>query len=114
MSWWPGRATGFQVAVRGVPLYRSREARDGRFADEIAACIGQADLHANFLISIREDAYSSLGDLFQSQISNVYGNYFHLGHLTPDSAHQAIEKPIATTSCTSMMRLLRSSRALST
>lgn len=37
----------------------SRASTGRRFADEIAACIGQADLHANFLISIREDAYSS-------------------------------------------------------
>jgi WD40 repeat protein len=75
-------------------LYRSREARDGRFADEVAACVGRADLHANFLISIREDAYAGLGDLFQGRISNVYGNYFHLDHLTRESARQAIEKPI--------------------
>jgi hypothetical protein len=34
----------------------SRGRTGRRFANEIAACIGQADLHANFLISIREDA----------------------------------------------------------
>ena len=76
-------------------LYRSEEVRDGRFADELAACINRADLRANFLISIREDAYSGLGDLFQSRISNVYGNYLHLEHLTRESAREAIEKPIA-------------------
>ena len=76
-------------------LYRSREARDGRFADELAACINRADLRANFLISIREDAYSGLGDLFKGRISNVYGNYLHLEHLTRESAREAIEKPIA-------------------
>jgi WD40 repeat protein len=76
-------------------LYRSREARDGRFADELASCVNRGDLRANFLISIREDAYSGLGDLFQSRIENVYGNYLHLENLTGDSARQAIEKPIA-------------------
>jgi WD40 repeat protein len=76
-------------------LYRSREARDGRFADELASCVNRGDLRANFLISIREDAYSGLGDLFQSRIDNVYGNYLHLENLTAESARQAIEKPIA-------------------
>ena len=76
-------------------LYRSREARDCRFADELASCINRGDLRANFLISIREDAYSGLGDLFKSRIDNVYGNYLRLENLTADSARQAIEKPIA-------------------
>jgi hypothetical protein len=75
-------------------LYRPREAHDGRFADELAACINRADLRANFLISIREDAYSGLGDLFQGRIRNVYSNYLHLEHLTRESAREAIEKPI--------------------
>jgi len=63
-------------------IYRSREARDRPFADELAVCINRADLRAKFLISIREDAYFALGDLFKGRISNVYGNYFHLEHLT--------------------------------
>ena len=46
-------------------------------------------------ISIREDAYFALGDLFKGRISNVYGNYFHLEHLTREAAREAIEKPIA-------------------
>jgi WD40 repeat protein len=77
-------------------LYRSREARNYSFADELAACINRADLRANFLISIREDAYSGLGDLFEGRIRNVYSNYLHLEHLTRESAREAIEKPIAT------------------
>ena len=76
-------------------LYRSREARDRLFADELAACINRPDLRVHFLISIREDAYSGLGDLFKGRISNVYGNYFHLEHLTREAAREAIEKPIA-------------------
>ena len=76
-------------------LYRSRETRDGRFADELAACINQAGLRANFLISIREDAYSGLGDLFKSRIGNVYGNYLHLENLGRECARQAIERPVA-------------------
>jgi hypothetical protein len=76
-------------------LYRSKEVRRERFADEFASCINRASLRANFLISIREDAFSGLGDLFQGRIDNVYGNYLHLEHLTRESARQAIEKPIA-------------------
>jgi WD40 repeat protein len=76
-------------------LYRSREARDRPFADELAACINRPDLRVHFLISIREDAYSGLGDLFKGRISNVYGNYFHLDHLTKEAAREAIEEPVA-------------------
>lgn len=76
-------------------LYRSREVRDRPFADELAACINRPDLRVHFLISIREDAYSGLGDLFKGRISNVYGNYFHLEHLTREAAREAIEKPVA-------------------
>jgi WD40 repeat protein len=76
-------------------LYRSREAQDGHFADELAACINQADLRVNFLIAIREDAYSGLGNLFKSRIANVYGNYLHLENLTRECARKAIEMPVA-------------------
>ena len=93
-------------------LYRSREARDGRFADELAACINQAGLRANFLISIREDAQSGLGDLFQGRIRNVYSNYLHLEHLTREAAREAIEsRSRASTNCTQPRSLFKSSQA---
>jgi WD40 repeat protein len=76
-------------------LYRSRESREGRFADELAAALNQVDLRANFLIAIREDAYARLGDLFHGKIDNVYGNYLHLENLNRVSGREAIEKPIA-------------------
>ena len=75
-------------------LYRSRETRDMRFADELAACINRPDLRANFLISIRDDAYSGLGDMFKGRITNIYGNHLPLEHLNTESARQAIEHPI--------------------
>ena len=62
-------------------LYRSREPTPERFADELARCINQSDLPANFLIAIREDAYASLGELFKGRIANVYGNYLHIEYL---------------------------------
>jgi WD40 repeat protein len=76
-------------------VYRSREVRNRSFADELADCVRRVGLRGNFLIAIREDAYSGLGDLFKGRISNVYGNYFHLEHLTREAAREAIEKPIA-------------------
>jgi WD40 repeat protein len=76
-------------------LYCSREPTPERFADELARCINRADVPANFLISIREDAYASLGDLFKGRIANVYGNYLHIDYLDRESAEQAIRAPLA-------------------
>jgi WD40 repeat protein len=75
-------------------LYRSREPTPERFADELARCINQSDLRANFLIAIREDAYAGLGDLFKGRIANVYGNYLHVEYLDRASAEKAIRKPL--------------------
>ena len=70
------------------------EARPGRFADELAACLNRTDLQANFLIAVREDAYSGIGDLFKHRVENVYGNYLHLTDLDRTSAREAIMRPI--------------------
>ena len=75
-------------------IYCSREPTPERFADQLARCINQADLPANFLIAIREDAYASLGDLFKGRIANVYGNYLHIEYLDRASAEQAIRGPL--------------------
>jgi WD40 repeat protein len=75
-------------------LYSSREPVPERFADELARCINRADLPANFLIAIREDAYAGLGDLFKGRITNVYGNYLHIDYLDRASAELAIRQPL--------------------
>jgi WD40 repeat protein len=75
-------------------LYCAREPTPERFADQLAACINQADLRANFLIAIREDAYAGLGDLFKGRIANVYGNYLHIEYLDRASAEKAIREPL--------------------
>jgi WD40 repeat protein len=75
-------------------LYRSGEPTPERFADELARCINRADLRANFLIAIREDAYAGLGDLFKGRIANVYGNYLHVEYLDRASAEKAIREPL--------------------
>lgn len=76
-------------------LYRSREPVPEQFADELARCVNQADLPANFLIAIREDSYAGLGDLFKGRIANVYGNYLHIDYLDRVSAERAIREPLA-------------------
>jgi len=75
-------------------LYTSREKSEGRFADELARCVAQQDLRANFLISIREDTYAGLGDVFKGKITNVYGNYLHLQRLDRAAARESILRPI--------------------
>lgn len=63
-------------------------------ADQVAACVNRPDLRANFLISIREDSYARLGDLFRGKLANVYGNFLHLDFLDRAGAREAIEKPL--------------------
>jgi WD40 repeat protein len=75
-------------------LYCAREPAPERFADQLADCINRADLRANFLIAIREDAYAGLGDLFKGRIANVYGNYLHIEYLDRPSAEKAIRDPL--------------------
>ena len=51
-------------------------------------------MRANFLISVREDAYSLIGSRFKARIANVYGNYLHLDYLDEQAARDAIVEPV--------------------
>ena len=64
------------------------------FDDELAHCINRRDLRANFLISVREDAYSLIGSRFKPRIPNVYGNYLHLDYLDARAARDAVVEPV--------------------
>ncbi|TML65905.1 MAG: hypothetical protein E6G14_15675 [Actinobacteria bacterium] len=75
-------------------LYHARATEADRFADDLARCVNRSDLRANFLISIREDAYASVGDLLEGRVTNVYGNFLHLDYLDRVAAADAIVKPI--------------------
>lgn len=75
-------------------LYPDEEPDAKRIAAQLATCVNRPDLRANFLISIREDAYAELGDLFRGRVKNVYGNFLHLDFLGPAGAREAIERPI--------------------
>lgn len=67
---------------------------EDRVAAEIARCVNRPDLRANFLISIREDSYARLGDLFRGKVRNVYANFLHLDFLDRGGGREAIEGPI--------------------
>jgi WD40 repeat protein len=75
-------------------VYHSEDEEGERFADALAQCINSVDLRANFLISIREDAYFRIGDRFKGRVPNVYGNYLHLDYLDERAARDAIVEPI--------------------
>ena len=74
--------------------YRLGATEPDHLADELAACVNDDDVPANFLIAVREDAYGGLGDLFGGRIGNIYNNYLHLDYLTRDAAREAIENPV--------------------
>lgn len=75
-------------------LYEPRD--EEGFDDELARCLNRRDLRANVLISVREDAYSLLGNRFKARIPNVYGNYLHLDFLDTQAARQAVLGPVET------------------
>jgi WD40 repeat protein len=75
-------------------LYHRNEHGGETLADQLARCLKRPDLRANFLISIREDMYAGLGDLFRGRIANVYGNFLHLEYLDREGAREAIVRPI--------------------
>jgi CHASE2 domain-containing sensor protein len=67
---------------------------DDGFDDELARCVNRRDLRANFLISVREDAYSQIGPRFKARIPDVYGNFLHLDFLDEFAAREAVVEPI--------------------
>ncbi|HEY6890667.1 MAG TPA: CHASE2 domain-containing protein, partial [Solirubrobacter sp.] len=52
------------------------------------------DLRANFLIAVREDAYSRIGDRFKARLPNIYGNFLHLEFLDERAARDAALCPL--------------------
>jgi hypothetical protein len=74
-------------------LYVPQHTEEKSFAFELAQAINAPGLHANFLISIREDALAKL-DSLRDQIPNLFDNYLRIDHLDYRSAREAIEKPI--------------------
>src|SRR5205823_1247132 len=65
----------------------------GRFDTEFPRAVNRADLRANFLVSIREDALAKL-DRFKGRIPYLFDNYLRLDRLDLRAARLAIEGPL--------------------
>ncbi len=74
-------------------LYHAASDLDGTFAIEMPHAVNLPDLHANFLLSFREDSLAKL-DFFKPRIPTLFKNYLRLAHLDRDGGRQAIEEPI--------------------
>jgi tetratricopeptide (TPR) repeat protein len=77
-------------------LYHSNdvdEQQTATFANELARALSDPSLRTNFLVSIREDAYTKL-DRFEGRIPGLFENYVRLEHLDRNAARSAIEKPV--------------------
>jgi WD40 repeat protein len=72
--------------------YHGEQGEDD-FALEFAEAVRRPDLNANFLISIREDAFAKL-DCFEDEIPELFETYLRLDHLDPEGARAAIHGPI--------------------
>jgi len=92
------------ASTQGIPLvildqfeehFLGDTGDDDRFDAELARCVNRRDLRANFLIAIREDAYSLIGSRFKAHIPNVYANFLHLDFLDAEAARAAIVQPLA-------------------
>jgi len=66
---------------------------EGTFPYEFQRLINRPDLRVNFLLSIREDAYSKL-ECFKDDISGIYDNSLQIDHLDTEAAREAITGPI--------------------
>jgi WD40 repeat protein len=76
-------------------VYHPDEDGAGTFAVEFPRAVNREELRANFLISLREDAYTML-DRFEGRITNLFASNFRLEHLDAKAATAAIVKPIET------------------
>ena len=74
-------------------LYHGRKVVEGKFAYELAAAVNRADLRANFLISVREDAACEL-DALEGYVANLMANTLRLDRLDRKRGRDAIVGPI--------------------
>jgi len=74
-------------------LYHGDETDDAGFAAQFAEAINDPAVHANFLVSIREDAFGKL-DLLKERIPNLFENCLRLDHLGLEAGREAIERPL--------------------
>jgi WD40 repeat protein len=74
-------------------LYGATEDDAESFDDALVSALNDTKLHANFLISIREDGLAKL-DQFKGRIPKLFDNYLRIQHLDAAAAKDAIEKPV--------------------
>jgi tetratricopeptide (TPR) repeat protein len=74
-------------------LYHDEGKGTGTFISEISQLVNSTDLRVNFLISIRDDAYTKL-DCFKDEISNLFDDSIRIPPLQRDEARAAINGPL--------------------
>ena len=74
-------------------LYHGQESGPGTFDREFPQAVNRADLRANFLLSIRDDALAQL-DRFKGRIPGLFDNRLQIDHLGLDAARDAVTLPI--------------------
>jgi WD40 repeat protein len=74
-------------------LYHGDEDGPGTFGWEFARAVARRDVEADFLLSIREDAYAKL-DRFEDRIPRLFENNVRLEPLSVAQAREAIRGPL--------------------
>jgi WD40 repeat protein len=74
-------------------LYHGDDTGPEAFADGFARAVNRRDIRANFLLSIREDAYAQL-DSFEEAIPGLFNNNIRIEHLARAAAEEAIRGPV--------------------
>jgi WD40 repeat protein len=74
-------------------VYHPDEEGAGTFAGEFPRAVNKRGLRTNFLVSIREDAYTLL-DRFEDDIPNLFGHNIRIEHLDRASAEEAVRAPV--------------------
>ena len=93
---WTTRARTLLVVLDQVEeyfLYHADEDGPGTFAGEFPRVVNDVDLRVNFLLSLREDAWTRL-DRFKGHVPDLFSNYLRIDYLQRDAARTAIVRPI--------------------
>jgi hypothetical protein len=73
-------------------LYHPSESGPGSFDGVFPQLVNEPNLRVNFLIALREDAWSRL-DRFKGRIPILFDNYLRVDYLSRERAREAIEGP---------------------
>jgi WD40 repeat protein len=91
---WAGQLDGrLLIVLDQFEEYFVYASAGDRFDEEFPRAVNRADLRANFVVSIREDALAKL-DRFKGRIPYLFDNYLRLDRLDLKAARLAIEGPL--------------------